>query len=236
MLQVAALSSLAKTEIILYGQKYSLASLDASEQAVLEDNFNKLLSTTDSQVRKIFEERADTIVAGIMAIKEKLNRRAFKGMNPGDAEIGMGFIRPEFVKAGPTGALVVLNDWNIALTGMGTWNTFLGDTTTGTTGFVLSEDHGLVITHLVSQVTPTPYVRAVHFQIGRIDLIPEEVGDILLGDNENGVAVYPIPTKIVLPEDEFLLRVTGHTGTEYLKLGGLVVSLGRLLKAETPSW
>ena len=230
-MRVAGLSSLAKKEITLYGSKFTMASLDAEEQAVLEDNFNKLLATTDSQVRRIFEERADTIIAGIMAIKEKLNRRKFRGMNPADMEIGFGFIRPEFVKD----TNVIANDWNIALTGMGTWDVWLS-TTGDASGFVLDEDFGLIITHLVSQVTPEPYVRGVHFQIGRIDLIPEEVGDILLGDNENGVAVFPVPTKIVLPEDELMLSVTGHAGTEYLKLGGLVVGLGRLLKAETPSW
>ncbi|MBA7525665.1 hypothetical protein ES705_17818 [subsurface metagenome] len=230
-MRVEGLSSLVKKEITLYGQKYALASLDAEEKAVLEDNFNKLLGTTDSQVRRIFEERADTIVAGIMAIKEKLEGRKFRGMNPGDAEIGFGFIRPEFVK--DTGTII--NDWNVTLSGMATWDVWLsasGDAS----GEPLSEDHGLIITHLVSQVTPQPFIRAVHFQIGRVDLIPEEVADILLGDNENGVAVFPIPTKIVLPEDELMLSVTGLAGTEYLKLGGLVVGLGRLLKAETPSW
>jgi len=231
MLRVTGLSSLAKKDINLYGQKYTLAQLDADEQAIFEDNFNKLLGTSDSQVRKIFEERADTIVAGIMAIKEKLQRRKFRGMNPADMEIGMGLIRPEFVKDTNT----IINDWNITLTGMGTWDVWLSNAA-DTGGFVMSEDHGLIITHLVSQVTPTPYVRAVHFQIGRVDLIPEDVSDIILGDNENGVAVFPIPTKIVLPEDELMLSVTGQAGTEYLKLGGLVVGLGRLLKAETPSW
>ena len=76
----------------------------------------------------------------------------------------------------------------------------------------------------------------MHFLIGRVDLIPEEVADILLGDNVNGVSVFPIPTKIVLPEDELRLNLTGLAGTEFLKLGGLVVGLGRLLKAETPAW
>jgi len=167
-MRVVGLSSLPKKEITLYGSKLTMASLDAEEQAVLEDNFNKLLATTDSQVRRIFEERADTILAGIMAIKEKLNRRKFRGMNPADMEIGFGFIRPEFVKDTD----VIANDWNIALTGMGTWDVWLsaaGDAS----GFVLDEDFGLIITHLVSQVTPEPFVRGVHFQICRITLIPE---------------------------------------------------------------
>lgn len=230
-MKVANLGILTKREINLYGQKYTMAALDADEQAVLEDNYNKLLGTADSQIRRILEERADTIVAGIMAIKEKLDSRKFRGMNPGDMEIGFGFIRPEFVKDTNT----IINDWNVTLTGMGTWDTWLsGAGDTG--GFQLSEDHGLIITHLVSQVSPVPFVRSVHFKIGRIDLIPEEVSDIILGDNTNQISVFPIPTKIVLPEDEFMLTLTGHAGTEYLKLGGLVVGLGRLLKAETPSW
>lgn len=229
-MKVATLPSLALEEINLYGQKYTLASLDDDEQGIFEDNFNKLLGTVDSQVRKILEERADTILIGVMAIKEKLERRKFKGMNPGDGEIGMGFIRPEFVKYGGT----IINDWNKTLTGMATWDRWLD--ASATAGFTLSEDHGLIITHLVSQVTPEPFVRAVHFWIGRTELIPEDVSDIILADNENGVAVYPVPTKIYLPEDEFRAKITGHAGDEYLKLGGLVIGLGRLLKAETPSW
>jgi len=229
-MKIAGLSALTKTEINLYGQKYTLAALDASEQEVFEDNFNKLLATTDSQVRRILEERVDTIVAGVMAIKEKLDRRKFHGMNPGDMEIGMGFIRPEFVKSNN----VVRTDWNVTLTGMGTWDRWLDRAAGG--GFVLSEDHGLIITHLVSQVSPTPFVRAVHMQIGRVNLIPEEVADIILGDNLNQVPVFPIPTKFALPEDELLATITGEPGVEFIKLGGLVIGLGRLLKAETPAW
>jgi len=228
--KISTLPSLAKTEINLYGQKYSLASLDEEEQAIFEDNFNKLLGTTDSQVRKILEERADTILVGVMAIKEKLDRRKFRGMNPGDMEIGFGFIRPEFVKYNDT----IINDWNKTLTGMATWDRWLD--ASASAGFTLSEDHGLIITHLVSQVTPEPFVRAVHFWIGRTDLIPEDISDIILSDNENGIAIYPVPTKVYLPEDEFRAKITGHAGVEYLKLGGLVVGLGRLIKAETPSW
>lgn len=235
-MRIAGLSALAKSDIIMYGQKYTLASLDSDEIAIFEDNFNKLLATADSQVRKIFEERVDTIVAGIMAIKEKLAGRKFRGLNPADMEIGMGFIRPEFVKTNITvpAAPSIPHDWLVAITGSGTWDRWLDSA--AATGFVLSEDHGLIITHLTSQVA-VPFARAVHFQIGRVNLIPEDVSDIILGDNENGVAVFPVPTKIVLPEDELLATVTGDFGgNEYLKLGGLVVGLGRLLKAEMPVW
>jgi len=236
-MRVAGLSSLVKSELSLYGQKFSLAKLDSEEQGFLEDNYNKLLSTTDSQVRRIFEERADTIVAGIMAIKEKLNRRKFRGMNPGDAEIGMGFIRPGFVRVGGNTTAFSRTNWAVTFGAIGTWVGYLNgavlpDTTTP---FDMSEDHGLIITHLVSQVF-APFVREVHFQIGRVNLIPEDVSDLLIGDNENGVSVFPIPTKIVLPEDELLVTANGEVGTDHLKLGGLVVGMGRILKAENPSW
>jgi len=229
-MRIAGLSSLAKKELSLYGQKFSLAPLDGEEQGLLEDNFNKLLSTTDSQVRRIFEERSDTIVAGVMAIKEKLNRRKFRGMNPGDAEIGFGFIRPGFTKTGGLAGVNIRTNWSIAFAAINTWRTYL-DGANVTTPFPLSEDFGLIITHLVSQVF-NPFVREVHFQIGRVNLIPEDVSDILIGDNANQVAVFPIPTKIVLPEDQLLVTANGEVGTDHLKLGGLVVGLGRILKVE----
>lgn len=225
-MKLAGLSALTKKEINLYGQTNTLASLDTEELAFLEDNFNKLLATTDSQVRKIFEERADTLVAGIMAIKEKLQRRKFRGMNPSDAEIGIGFIRPGHTKT----ANAINTSWSVALTAMGTWDRWLDSA--ATSGYSLPEDFGLIITHFTSLVTPIPFIRTAHFIIGRVDLIPEDVTDIVLGDNENGVAVFPIPTKIVLPEDELRVRLEGETGTEILKLGGLVVGLGRFLKTE----
>ena len=230
-MKIAGLSSLAKKELTLYAQKFSLAPLDGEEQAVFEDNFNKLMGTTDSQVRRIFEERADTIVAGIMAIKEKLNRRKFRGMNPGDAEIGFGFIRPGFTKSGGLEGTDTRKNWSVTFDAIGTWVAYL-DGTDEDTPFHLHEDFGLIITHLVSQVSPNPFVREVHFQIGRVNLIPEDVSDILIGDNANQVAVFPIPTKIVLPEDELLVTAKGEVGTEHLKLGGLVVGLGRILKVE----
>lgn len=225
-MKLAGLSALTKKEINLYGQTNTLASLDTEELDFLEDNFNKLLATTDSQVRKIFEERADTLVAGIMAIKEKLQRRKFRGMNPSDAEIGIGFIRPGHTKT----ANAINTSWSVALTAMGTWDRWLDSA--ATSGYSLPEDFGLIITHFTSLVTPIPFIRTAHFIIGRVDLIPEDVSDIVLGDNENGVAVFPIPTKIVLPEDELRVRLEGETGTEILKLGGLVVGLGRFLKTE----
>ncbi|GAJ02155.1 unnamed protein product, partial [marine sediment metagenome] len=83
MIKAATLPMLGREDFNMYGQKYTLAKLDADEVAIFEDNFNKLLSTTDSQVRKILEDRVDSIIGGIMAIKEKLNGRKFRGMNPG---------------------------------------------------------------------------------------------------------------------------------------------------------
>lgn len=225
-MKLAGLSALTRKVIDLYGQTNTLATLDIEEVAFLEDNFNKLLATTDSQVRKIFEERADTIVSGVMAIKEKLQRRKFRGMNPSDAEIGMGFIRPGYTKTNN----VINTSWLVGLTAMGTWDRWLDSAATA--GYALPEDFGLIITHFTSLVTPSPFVRTAHWIIGRVDLIPEDVTDIILGDNENGVAVFPIPTKIILPEDELRVRLEGETGNEYLKLGGLVVGLGRFIKTE----
>jgi len=216
--------------ITLFGQDYPCDALDNDELELFNAQFNELVGTTDSILRRILEPRALTIANGLRAIKNEMNSPMFRGINPSDGELGWSFIRPEFVKANN----VIINDWNVTLTGMATWDRWLD--ATATTGFVLSEEHGLIITHLTSEVTPSPFARGVHFKVGRADLIPYDISDIILGDNENNVSHYPIPTMVVKPEAELLSTITGVVGTEYLKLGGFVVGLGRRLKAETPAW
>ncbi|GAI23457.1 unnamed protein product, partial [marine sediment metagenome] len=101
------------------------------------------------------------------------------------------------------------------------------------TGYKLGKDWGYIITHLTSLETPEPYVRQVRFQIGRSILVPNDVSNMLLGDNENRVAHWPLPTMYVLPEDTFFAKHMGVAGTDNLIPGGLVVGLGRALKVET---
>lgn len=220
---------MAQETVKLYGQAYNLSPMDAAELKIFNDQFIRLLGTTDSVHRRILMERREAILNGIMAIKYKLNDAKFRGINPGDGELGMSLPRWPFYKYNDS----ELTNWDTTVAA--TWGRWM-DKSDGT-GYPLGEDWGYIITHLTSLVTPEPLVRQVRFEIGRNILVPYDVSNIILGDNENRVAHWPIPTMYVLPEDTFLSKHIGVAGTEKLIPGGLVVGLGRALKVETtPSW
>jgi len=215
--------------VTLYGNTYDLADLTTDEIDIFNMQFDSLLGTSDSVLRQVLAERRNVIFQGIRAIVRALEHKPFKGLNPGDTEIGMALPRPGFFKYNDT----VKTDWTVSIST--SWGRWL-DASSGT-GYTLSEDFGYIITHLVSLTTPDPYVQEVKFKIGRTELVPYDVSYIRLGDNKNQVAIFPIPTMLVLPEETFLAEIRGRaSGTEELMIGGLIVGLGRILKQKSPSW
>ncbi|GAI20712.1 unnamed protein product, partial [marine sediment metagenome] len=63
---------MAQEAVKLYGQTYNLSPLDAAELKIFNDQFIRLLGSTDSVHRRILMERREAILNGIMAIKYKL--------------------------------------------------------------------------------------------------------------------------------------------------------------------
>lgn len=219
--------------IELYDAQYPLAPMTQAELDIFNAQFPTLLGTSGSEERKIQMERVDVFMLGLRAIKEKLDNPTFKGFNPADSELGFGSIRPQFtaIAAAPGG---VRANWNQVLL-INAWTDFLF--TGADTGYQLGRDFGLVVTHLASYVTPTPFVSEVHNVIGRIDIIPTDVRPIKLADNENGVAYYPIPTMFMMPRDTWWMEILADVaGTEILAPCGIIVGLGRVLKETVATW
>jgi len=238
---------LTETVLELYGETYTLAGMDAEEIAYYDRQFDALIGTTDSVLREILGERKDAIFQGVRAIKSKLNDPKFRGLNPRDTEMGFSLIRPGHVKGGDRG-FVTLNQlmdgtamgWRQWYASALVWRDWLAGAANA--GFLLSEDHGLIITHLTSYNSPTPYTAAVNFTFGRTQLVPIDIQDMMLGDNETNVAHYPVPTIVCLPESNVLARTVAHDSLrlateriDYLRLGGFTAGLGRFLAVENYS-
>lgn len=222
--------ALTRTQIELYGATFDLSPLNQAELDIFNAQFPTLLAAPSSVTRAIQLQRVEVYICAIRAIKKALNAPTFRGLNPEDTELGMQPIRPQFTKL----ANVYRTNWQQALVA-NTWTNFLS--AAATTGYAVGEDFGMVLTHLTSLVTPSPFISELQMKLGRADLIPIEVRDIVVGDNVNQVAVYPIPTAILTPKETFYMQVKGDTaGTEELRLGGLVVGLGRVLKETAPTW
>jgi hypothetical protein len=102
----------------------------------------------------------------------------------------------------------------------------------------MGKDFGMVITHLKSLVSPTPFMTECRFQVGRTALLlPADVRNLSLADTENNIPIVPLPTMILIPKETFYARARSDiAGTENAPLGGLMFGLGRVLKEEVATW
>jgi len=233
-----------ESEIELFGSSYELADMGEDEINYFDVGFDIFLGTTDSVLRKIYNERKSVLFQGVRAVKKDLDNPKFRGLNPNDTELGMSQIRPGHVKGwNRLGALRAAGNVLQDLIGWGmyyplprTWYDWLWGAAANT-GFTLSEDHGILVAGLSSFRVPAPVTSEIEFTIGRTALVPYAFRDIELGDNENQTFHIPVPTMFVLSETEFLARVMAGNramarSVDELRIFGLTVGLGRFLKQE----
>ena len=220
-----------RKNIKVFDTDYPLAAMKAEELEIFNIQFPTLLGVPGSEERRIQLERVDVFMMGLRAIKYKLGDVAFRGVNPADAELGFGTIRPQYCANALAGYLV---NWNIALAAA-TWTDYFF--TGADTGYQLGREFGLVVAYLISYITPTPFVSEVHNKIGRTELIPTDVRAIKLGDNDNGVAVAQLPSMFLMPRDTWWMEIMAdNAGTDIVAPGGIAVGLGSTLKETAATW
>jgi len=219
--------------IALYRSDFALAPLDDEELEIFNSQFPTLLAAPTSITRQIQLQRIDAYMTAIRAIKQALNGIAFRGLNPQDTELGFQPIRPQFTHD-PTTVVYRVN-WVEPAVVAAAWTPFIGDGVA--TPYALPREFGIVVTHLTSLVTPTPLISEMQTNMGRINLVPINLRDMAIGDNLNGVAVYPIPTMILLPDDNWYMQVMSDVGGNLeVQPGGLVIGLGRRLNEVVAAW
>jgi hypothetical protein len=224
-----------RNSIKLYSDNLKLSPLTDDELNIFKAQFSTLLTMPGSDERKIMLDRVDAYIIALRSIKQSLNEVNFAGLNAEDTEIGMSLIRPQFTVAGAVATpLNYRTNWNQALTPV--WADWLWNG--AGSPYTVGKDFGLVVTHLKSLVTPTPFMTECRFQVGRTGiLIPTDVRTFQQADTENQVAIAAIPTMILIPKASFYARARSDVnGTDQVALGGLVFGLGRALKEETPTW
>jgi len=224
-----------RKDIKLYKETLTLGPpLSADELEIFKAQFATLLAGPGSEERRIQLDRIPAYVVGLRCIKYELGNMAFTGMNPEDTELGFGHIRPAFMLSG-LGAAVSRSTWSQAYA-----NTLFTDYIFEPAGTAqtLGDSFGLIITHVMSLRTPTPFTAEMKWTAGRTGvMIPIDVRALRIGDNVNGVAVIPIPTIIAKPKSTLYCQTRCDIlGTDHLAVRGLVVGLGRATKAVSPAY
>lgn len=224
-------------DVVLYGDKLSLAPLDLEELQLFQAQFADLMSMVGSDERKIMLARVDQYVYGLRAVKQKLNNQKFAGVNAGDTEIGMSLIRPQFTAAGAAGPPIPYRlNWNQVMPALGVWADWFFNG--AGVPYTLGRDFGMTVTHIKSLLAPAPLLTEARFQVGRTGvLLPVDTRNLLLADTENNIPIIPVPTMILIPGQTFYGRCRSDiAGTDNLPLGGLVFGLGRTLRDEVAVW
>lgn len=218
----------------LYRDTFQLAPIDDAELAMFKAQFTSLLTMPGSDERKIMLDRLEVYIIALRAIKQSLSGVKFAGINAEDTELGMSFIRPQFTKNNVVAGAVYRANWNQILAA-NTWGDWIFDGA----GQPMStgRDFGLVITHLKSLISPTPFLTECRFVVGRSQLLPLDTRNSIIADTENNVPIVAIPSMIIIPKGSLYARAKSDiNGTDNMPLGGLVFGLGRVLKEEVATW
>jgi len=221
-----------RKDIKLYKETLTLGPpLSADELEIFKVQFATLLAGPGSEERKIQLDRISAYVVGLRCIKYELGNMAFTGMNPEDTELGFGHIRPIFIQDPAGAAGTGRTIWTQAVTVA--YADFVADN--ASVAQVLGNSFGLIITHVMSLITPTPWTAEMKFTAGRTGiLIPIDTRALVVADNVNGVAMLPVPTIIAKPKSTLKVEIRGdYAKTAELVLRGMLVGLGRAVKATT---
>ena len=215
----------------LYDRTYNLAALDTTEMTYFNNAFSTILGTHDSVERQILMDRQSMVLTAVQAVKAAVYpaNPNFRGLEPGDMELGMAEIRPVHTKIG-NGSPQPIWDFTIS---PATWTDWLV-ATGGGVGYTLDKRFGQLILYAKSFDTPVPLASELWFKIGRTQLMPMDIRNIQLLDNVNNTPVFPLPSMLVLPSvDQLYAQMwSDYGGVSRLGIGGLTIGLGAFLKSQ----
>lgn len=209
--------------INVMGVTHTVENISGEEKALFEAAFNTMIGALTSEERALYKQRKDVIYAGLQIAKAVFQRKAFKGFNPTDTDIGIQFIRPEHFNR---------KDWKVSFTTAGAWVGFVNDGSSADSPYSLDEDLLVVMIGMAS-MTSVPKIDEQYVKVGKLEYAPYVLSNIQLRDNENRVSMYPTPTVIVEPKQAFLMKVRSYdTGDDVIRPLGVVFGLGRTLNKQ----
>lgn len=207
---------------------FSTEGLSSSEAELLEEQFNVLINDLDSRLlTEIFLQRQQDIADVAALAKNQFDERLFGGINAADNEIGFDLLRPGHIRADPSDGSIE-NNWFYTHTDG--WDDWIGDGTSDN-DYTIDEDQIVLVLGMVDpgaylveedagsleqferiSYTPTSTVNVDRF--GRnVDMLPKDVNQTKLTDNDNDILVSALPTMVGTDRDRVHVRLQSDLPT-----------------------
>lgn len=217
--------------VAVHNRSFSTEAFTSDEADLFVSQYDSLISGLESSMlTELLSTRSEAIARGATYAKHELGNKVFGGVNAGDNEIGFSIMRPGHVRAdADTGDTV--NDWYYEADSSG-WNDWIGDGSAN--NYALDEDQVNVSLAFLDQDVNTE-VSAINInEFGRnMDMLPYDLNEMRLLDNDNDVKVQELPTMVASDRDTIHARLRYDRPVESQpRLFGVTFGMGSYLNAE----
>lgn len=221
-------------ELTVHDGEFPTQAFTDNEANLFESQFNDLLSDLDSSIlTQVLSQRQEVIGKAAAFAKQEIDGKVFGGINAGDNEIGFDMLRPGQIRADPSSGNAE-NDWYFQPGSTG-WNDWIGDGSSAN-NYLVGEDQVTVVFGFVDQDVSTEISGLNVQQFGRnMDMLPHDLNDARLMDNENELQYQSLPTLMAQDNDEIHIQLRHDRDTESQpRLLGVTFGLGAFLN--TPDY
>lgn len=214
------------------GKSFPTVGLNNDEASKLESQLNEfLLQMNNSTLRNLISKRADAISLAAAFSKQVFDEKLFGGINAGDNEIGFDVLRPGHIRADPSTGNPE-NTWNYEPSSTG-WNDWIGDG--GSNNKTFNDDQVVLVLGMVDQDGPQTALSGVNVDsFGRnVDMLPQDLNDMRLKDNDTDLQIKSFPTLIGQENDSAHIRLRYDAVEQSQpRLFGFTFGLGSYLNTE----
>lgn len=193
--------------LLSQGKDFPVERFSDTEAQLLADQLNTLVANLDSEMLTQFiVQRQEAIARAAAFSKTQFDEKLFGGINAGDNEIGLSVLRPGHILNNAPAGITDINDWYFdpGATGQVDW---IG--TNATPATPETDEVILALGFMDQSDMPTEYSAIDVQEFGRnVDMLPIDVDDARLMDNETGQQLVPLPSLIAQENDNMhvLLR------------------------------
>lgn len=211
------------------GKNFPTRGFTDEEAQIFEQQMNELMMAfDDSAITELILQRSDAIAMTAAFAKQQFDEKLFGGVNASDNEIAFDVLQPGHINQDSGGTL---NDTWYFDASQG-WQDWIGDGSTN--NYTFHEDQVTVVLGFIDQDTSTEVSTINVDEFGRnVNMIPQDLSDLKLRDNDTEQQVKPLPTLIGQENDDVHIRLHADKAAESEpRLIGFTFGLGSYMNTE----